>query len=219
MKGPTSKEKRLVLFENPILEKFTLVSVGLFAVIWGVVLPLVAFAGWGEVPFLTAAALAICGVLGWSLFEYIAHRYLFHWDAKWLPARQLVFAVHGNHHIQPTDDLRNLMPPIVSLPVAGLIWALFYGVAGDAGTWVVFGFLVGYVAYDLTHYACHQWKMRGRIGKIMKRHHMRHHFISEDGNFGVTTPLWDRVFRTQISGTSERGIAKKERELSVHPAE
>ncbi len=216
--GPASKEKRLVLFENPMLEKFTLVSVGLFAAIWAAVLPLVAFAGWGRVSFLTAAVLAISGMLVWSVFEYIAHRYLFHWDPQWLPARQLVFAVHGNHHIQPMDDLRNLMPPIVSLPVAALIWGLFYGLAGHAGTWMFFGFLVGYVAYDLTHYACHQWKMRGRIGKIMKRHHMRHHFISEDGNFGVTTPFWDRVFRTRISGASER-IAKNERGIPSHPAE
>jgi sterol desaturase/sphingolipid hydroxylase (fatty acid hydroxylase superfamily) len=28
--------------------------------------------------------------------------------------------------------------------------------------------------------------------------HMRHHYSPKHGNFGVTTPLWDRVFGTVI---------------------
>ena len=116
MKGPTTKEKRLVLFENPFLEMLTLASIWLFAAVWIVVLPLIAFVGWGTVSVSTAVGLSLGGLLVWSLFEYIAHRHLFHWEPQWLPARQLVFAIHGNHHAQPTDHLRNLMPPIVSLP-------------------------------------------------------------------------------------------------------
>ena len=218
MKGPTTKEKRLVLFENPFLEMLTLASIWLFAAVWIVVLPLIAFVGWGTVSVSAAVGLSLGGLLVWSLFEYIAHRHLFHWEPQWLPARQLVFAIHGNHHAQPTDHLRNLMPPIVSLPVAGFIWALCYALAGNAGTWFVFGFLAGYVLYDLTHYACHQWSMRGRIGKVIKKHHMRHHFMGEDGNFGVTTPLWDHVLDTRI-GSAGRVSAKAMRELPVHPAE
>ena len=53
---------------------------------------------------------------------------------------------------------------------------------------------------------------------ILKKHHMRHHFMGEDGNFGVTTPLWDHVLDTRI-GSAGRVSAKAMRELPVHPAE
>ena len=56
------------------------------------------------------------------------------------------------------------------------------------------------------------------LGKVIKKHHMRHHFMGEDGNFGVTTPLWDHVLDTRI-GSAGRASAKAMRELPVHPAE
>ena len=56
MKGPTTKEKRLVLFENPFLEMLTLASIWLFAAVWIVVLPLIAFVGWGTVSVSAAAS-------------------------------------------------------------------------------------------------------------------------------------------------------------------
>ncbi|MBX7481991.1 sterol desaturase family protein [Qipengyuania qiaonensis] len=220
MKSPTADEKRLILFDNPLLEKATVTSIDSFATIWAIALPLVAFSAWGTVSLIAALGLSLCGLLAWSLFEYFAHRHLFHWDPQWPFARRIVFAIHGNHHIQPTDHLRNLMPPIVSMPVGGLIWAMSYAVAGDIGTWLFFGFIVGYVAYDLVHYACHQWPMRGPIGKSVKRHHMRHHFAADHGNFGVTTPFWDKIFSTQITGGGRQAsTAANLREYPVHPAE
>jgi len=99
----------------------------------------------------------------------------------------------------PNDPLRNLMPPIVSLPVAGLVWAALVTLAGPAGNWLFLGWISGYVAYDLVHYACHQWPMKGRLARMLKTHHMRHHHLHEDGNYAITGMMWDRLFRTRIA--------------------
>ena len=198
MPTPDDNPNRLVLFENQSLEKLTVISVRWFALVWSVLLPLIALAGWGRVSVLEGMVLVGIGLLAWTLFEYCAHRYLFHWDASWKLAQQLVFVIHGNHHHQPRDLLRNLMPPIISVPVGLLVWAMLYALIGHAGTWVLLGFMGGYVLYDITHYACHQWPMRSGLGRMLKRHHMRHHFNDEGGNFAITALFWDRLFGTRV---------------------
>ena len=62
---------------------------------------------------------------------------------------------------------------------------------------VMSGFMIGYLAYDLTHYATHHFPMRSKYAKYLKRHHMQHHYKDASTRFGVSSPLWDLVFRTQ----------------------
>lgn len=38
--------------------------------------------------------------------------------------------------------------------------------------------------------------MQGIIGKRLKRHHMVHHHKNPYSCYGVTIPLWDKVFGT-----------------------
>jgi sterol desaturase/sphingolipid hydroxylase (fatty acid hydroxylase superfamily) len=147
---------------------------------------------------LEGAGLFLAGVAFWTLFEYAMHRYLFHWSLNWRPVKWLVYLIHGNHHAVPNDRMRNLMPPIVSLPVASLIWAGCVELLGPPGTWLLLGYLAGYVAYDVVHYACHQWPMSGRLALAIKKHHMRHHHIDEDGNYAISAIFWDRIFGTRI---------------------
>ncbi|MDD3800463.1 MAG: sterol desaturase family protein, partial [Novosphingobium sp.] len=110
----------------------------------------------------------------------------------------LVFLIHGNHQASPNDPMRGLMPLIVSVPVGLLVWAACLALLGAPGTWGLLGFMSGYVIYDLVHYTCHQWPMRGRIGGLFKRHHMRHHYVNEGGNFAISALFWDRVFGSRI---------------------
>jgi sterol desaturase/sphingolipid hydroxylase (fatty acid hydroxylase superfamily) len=199
MNDPGTNPQRIQLFENRQLEKLTLISPRGFSLVWAVTLPLIAWAGWATASMRHGAALFALGLLVWSLFEYALHRFLFHWDSDAKAVKWLVFAVHGNHHIAPNDPLRNLMPPLVSLPISAAVWAVCVALLGMAGTWAFLGFIVGYVGYDLIHYACHQWPMRGRIGLALKRHHMRHHHIDEHGNYAITAIFWDRVFGSNIT--------------------
>jgi sterol desaturase/sphingolipid hydroxylase (fatty acid hydroxylase superfamily) len=38
--------------------------------------------------------------------------------------------------------------------------------------------------------------MEGRIGRFLKRYHLKHHYNDEHTAYGVSTPLWDYVFGT-----------------------
>ena len=198
--------QRVTLFQSDRLEALTFISARWFIAIWGLVLPLIAYVGWGSVSAPLGVGLWLIGGLIWTLFEYVAHRYLFHWDARWTPGKWLVFLIHGNHHVTPNDPLRNMMPPIVSVPVGGLIWAALVAVFGPSATWLFLGFMCGYVAYDFTHYACHQYPMRGALGQMLKRHHMRHHHIAEHGNYAITAIFWDRVFGSGIPSVAAGAV-------------
>jgi dihydroceramide fatty acyl 2-hydroxylase len=90
----------------------------------------------------------------------------------------------------------------VSIPLAALFYGLFYGVLAvllKAPQWVnplMAGFIVGYLLYDMTHYATHHFPMRSGYAKFLKRHHMMHHYKDPATRFGVSSPLWDWVFGT-----------------------
>lgn len=219
MRGSVPKNKRIVLFENGVLEKLTVISVGWFVAIWAVLLPIIAVFVWGSASPLVAGASIIVGSLVWSLFEYFAHRKLFHFEAKSPAMKKFAFVLHGNHHAEPNDKLRGLLPPIVSIPIACAVWALFRLIAGDAGNWAFLGFICCYVFYDLTHYACHNWPMRSALGKRFKRHHLRHHYVSNDGNFGVTALFWDHLFGTTIVSKAPSSSTDGRIEVPAEPAE
>jgi len=202
MSGPQISSSRVRLFKNDSVEKLTVISPAAFAWTWSLALPLIAFAGWGKAEVSTALALMLAGLVVWSLFEYAMHRYLFHWSRDWRPLKWFVFLIHGNHHAAPGDRMRNLMPVIASWPIGGCVWAIAWLALGHAGTWLFLGFMIGYVAYDTVHFACHQLPMKSRIGMALKQHHMRHHHVDENRNYAITALFWDSVFGTKITSLS-----------------
>jgi sterol desaturase/sphingolipid hydroxylase (fatty acid hydroxylase superfamily) len=60
------------------------------------------------------------------------------------------------------------------------------------------GFLIGYLFYDMTHYAIHHFNLHNKFLLKIKNHHIRHHFKDEDRGYGVSSPFWDVVFRTRF---------------------
>jgi sterol desaturase/sphingolipid hydroxylase (fatty acid hydroxylase superfamily) len=137
------------------------------------------------------------GVVAWSLTEYLLHRFVFHLepDSRW--GRRLHFIIHGVHHDFPHDPMRLVMPPSVSIPLAIGFWFLFRAVLGPEWALPAFaGFLLGYLVYDMSHYHMHHHRSKNRLSLALRRYHYRHHFQQSDRGYGVTTPLWDRVFRT-----------------------
>lgn len=199
MPPPASASQRVRLFKSERLEKLTLMSPRTFALSWAILLPAIAWAGWGSASPMRAIGLGMAGLLVWSLFEYAMHRFIFHWKSDIAAVRWLVYLIHGNHHETPGDPMRGLMPLPVSVTVGGGVWLLCLAALGNAGTWLFLGFMTGYVLYDGLHFACHQLPMRGRIGSALKRHHMRHHHIDDDGNFAISAIFWDRVFGSRIA--------------------
>lgn len=146
-----------------------------------------------------AFALLILGVFIWSLTEYTLHRFVFHFIPQSKVGQKIHFMFHGVHHDYPNDSTRLVMPPAVSLPLATLFYFLFLKVLGSNYLPPFFaGFILGYLAYDLTHYAVHHFSLHGKISLYLKQHHMRHHYLNSDTNYGVSSPLWDFVFGTYL---------------------
>jgi dihydroceramide fatty acyl 2-hydroxylase len=150
-------------------------------------------------PGLVSLALALAGLLFWTLLEYLLHRFLFHFpfgeDSEL--QRDLGFLIHGVHHGYPSDLDRLVMPPVVTALVAVLVGLPLWLLLAPRAFFPFFGAVVaGYLWYDLTHYALHHGKPRTRLGRQQQRYHLLHHFRTPARRYGVTTPLWDAVFGT-----------------------
>lgn len=143
-------------------------------------------------------ALAVAGMVTWTLTEYWLHRTIMHWvpRGKWGP--RFHFWVHGIHHDFPNDPYRLVMPPAVSITLFFLFLGLFRLLLSDYRWAFQGGFTLGYLIYDLSHYAYHHFRPRFAWQRILQRHHLLHHFNPkyEDKNFSITVPLWDRLFGT-----------------------
>lgn len=193
-----STSPRIRLFRNDLLERLTLISPLAFALTWAIFLTVALYASWGVTSLPVSIALLVLGVLIWTLFEYAMHRFIFHLKLKSEFGRWLIFLTHGNHHEAPGDRYRNIMPPMVSVVISAAIWAGFWTLLGPKGSVLYLGFGIGYVVYDAIHYACHQLPMRGPVLRKLRRHHIRHHYAKQDGNYAITATFWDRVFGTDI---------------------
>jgi sterol desaturase/sphingolipid hydroxylase (fatty acid hydroxylase superfamily) len=195
----SNKDESARLFESSFLELFTHVHWSVPLIVF---LPIVTYFLYQAIlnPELSAGAVGLsfaAGVLVWTFTEYILHRYVFHYEPKSFIGKRLHFLLHGVHHDYPNDSLRLVMPPVVSLPLAAIFYYLFLFLVGTTFLPGFFaGFIVGYLCYDMIHYATHHAPMKSKTGLLLKHHHMRHHYQTDDFNYGVSSPLWDFVFRT-----------------------
>jgi sterol desaturase/sphingolipid hydroxylase (fatty acid hydroxylase superfamily) len=150
--------------------------------------------GYGALPMIL---LTLAGIGIWTLTEYWLHRLVFHWEPDNAFGRRLHFIIHGIHHDHPNDKMRLVMPPSVSIPLAALFFGVFWLIFGSPATFPLFGgFIVGYLAYDYTHYYVHHFVPKSDFGKKLREQHMRHHFQDHRFGYGVSSPLWDLIFRT-----------------------
>jgi sterol desaturase/sphingolipid hydroxylase (fatty acid hydroxylase superfamily) len=186
------------LFDSAFLNFFSRVHPAMPAIIFVPVIAamiwLAADGGYGAGKILLLFGV---GVFLWTLTEYWLHRLLFHWEPSFRGGDRLHFIIHGVHHDHPNDRLRLVMPPAVSIVLSALFLLGFTLIFGTPAAYPAFGgFIAGYLAYDYTHYHVHHHKPRTKLGKRIREQHMRHHFQDHRYGFGVSSPLWDVVFRT-----------------------
>ena len=151
-----------------------------------------------EVSALAIVACFVAGVLHWTLMEYLFHRFVFHYEADSKFGKRLIWIFHGVHHDWPNDKLRLVFPPILTIPLAVIFWALYSKVFGDNFRYPVFaGLISGYLTYDMMHYYVHHFAPKNRVAKYLRAYHLAHHHKHEPTRYGVSSPLWDYVFGTQ----------------------
>ncbi|MBX7146458.1 MAG: sterol desaturase family protein [Alphaproteobacteria bacterium] len=131
---------------------------------------------------------------------YVIHRFVLHsrlYKIKYAAATWK--RIHFDHHQDPHNLKVLFGAPYTTLPTIFLItgsagWAL----GGMVGAYS--GIMTGLIItcfYEFCHCIQHlnyqpKWSFLQRIKKL----HLAHHFHNEQGNYGITNYLWDRLFNT-----------------------
>ncbi len=203
------------LFNNSYLEMLTKTHP---LVIWGLYLPLAggslyyALVKLGNPPWKIVVIFAI-GVLFWTFFEYLMHRFVFHYVTESERTKKVIYIMHGNHHHYPRDKERLFMPPVPSIILATVIFFSQYLVLGKTTFMFFPGFIIGYLMYGSMHYAIHAWNPPFKWMKPLWRNHHLHHYKDEHKGYGVSTTLWDRVFGTTFDLKKEKEDKEKVNDL------
>jgi sterol desaturase/sphingolipid hydroxylase (fatty acid hydroxylase superfamily) len=137
---------------------------------------------------------ALLGVITWSLMEYLIHRFLGHHPKT----RPNLFATEHVRHHSEGNYFAQWWKKVLAA-------SAFFAVLAPLAVWLVgarfglayVGGLLGFYAfYEVLHRREHVTAGFGWYGRWARRHHFAHHYSDTRFNHGVTSPLWDLVFRT-----------------------
>lgn len=218
--GKIHNKGQALIFKNKYLEYLTKTHP---LVIWGLYIPIIAYMLFYSYTNFKFGVLSMViffsgGIFFWSFFEYMMHRYIFHFMAKSERALRIVYIIHGNHHEYPRDKERLFMPPVPSLLLASAVFSSMYFIGylfGISSYAFVFfpGFILGYLIYGTMHYAIHAWNPPFKWMKPLWRNHHLHHYKKNELGFGVSSTLWDHVFGTMFNLSKEKEDKEKAQEL------
>ena len=194
----SNSEESIRMFKSDLIENLSKVH---FAVPLFIFVPAIfifiykAFSA--GVNFLNFGFYFLIGLAVWTLTEYIMHRFIFHFQPTSEFGKKMHFIFHGVHHDYPRDKKRLVLPPSVSIPLATLFYFLFNSFLVPQLLFSFFpGFLLGYLIYDMLHYAMHHHNFKSGIMKKIKQHHMLHHYQDPEKGYGVSSSLWDIILRS-----------------------
>jgi len=192
------RPSRVRIFENDFLESLTLVRLRTIFIVW---IPVCIFLFYRsmthyDLDLNTYLLILFIGLLTWSLAEYLIHRYVFHLKPSSDFGRKVVYSAHGNHHDDPFDPLRGVMPILPAILYASILYSFFYLIVPAMYLDAFFAaFMLGYLLYDGIHFYTHHARPKYKLGKYLRRVHLVHH-VHDDVMFGISSPLWDWVFST-----------------------
>jgi sterol desaturase/sphingolipid hydroxylase (fatty acid hydroxylase superfamily) len=164
-------------------------------------LTVAAMPAWTATDILRVATAGFAAALVYPLVWYVLHRWVLHSQIAYRsPLTAKVWKrTHFDHHQDPHDlgvlfgALYTTLPTIavVTLPLGWLI-------AGPAGAAAcVAGALLTTCFYEFCHSAQHlNYRPKRKWMQEIKRLHLLHHFHNENGNYGITNFVVDRVLRT-----------------------
>jgi sterol desaturase/sphingolipid hydroxylase (fatty acid hydroxylase superfamily) len=155
----------------------------------------------------TAVAIAAATFI-YPLVWYVLHRWVLH--SRWMFKVPVLAStwkrIHYDHHQDP-NHLEVLFGALhTTLPTIGIAtlplgWAIGESIAPGAGFGgAMAAFATGLLTtcfYEFVHCIQHlAYKPKRKVLQDMKKRHMAHHFHDENGNFGITTFFWDKLFGT-----------------------
>lgn len=203
-------DRKLRLFENPILENLTITPWYVVPLVWiPIILFLLKFGTrrYEEVTKDTASpgtigSHVLLGVILWSFIEYSLHRWVFHMECSGHSKIMIYvhFAIHGLHHKVPFDTQRLVFPPVPAAVICYTLYKIFSFVIPEASIiLVITGGLLGYVTYDMIHFYLHYGTPKeNSYFYHLKRYHNQHHFAHHESGYGISSVFWDKIFGTAI---------------------
>ncbi len=187
-----------VLFKNPVLEKLSRTHIAIpvsifflssvFLIYWAV--------SQGLLSGVSIVTIFVIGLLIFTLVEYLVHRYLFHMITDTDFKEKLQYYAHGVHHDFPRDKTRLAMPPLLSITIVAVLFVVFQLLMGNIVFAFLPGFITGYAAYLCVHYVVHAYQPPKNFLRVLWINHGIHHYKDPERAFGVSSPLWDYIFRT-----------------------
>nr|WP_279347189.1 sterol desaturase family protein [Govania unica] len=165
----------------------------------------------------------------YPLAWYLLHRFVLH--GRYLFRSKLTAAVwkriHYDHHQDPHDlevlfgALYTTLPTIAMVTIP--IGYAFDGVGGAAAGLATGLFTT--IFYEFFHCTQHlSYKPKIQWVKDIKKLHMSHHFHNENGNYGITNYICDRVFGTYYDNNAKMGksptvfnLGYSEEEAALYP--
>ena len=145
---------------------------------------------------INATLALLFGLFAWSFTEYAMHN----WNGHLGKGRFVFSREHLAHHAKFDHRSTWAARLHTAIPLLSSVLTLGWLVAG---LWLGFvftaGLSLGYLGYSWLHHDLHVSAPKTAYGRWVRRHHFYHHFSDSSANHGVTSPLWDWVFRTYRS--------------------
>jgi len=157
-------------------------------VYWVYIPPIVAAVLWNldQPPAVWVVSVA-AGLALWTAVEYAMHRIVLH-----------RLAPHYQHHDEP-ETLAYIFAPLWLSGVSAVVLFVLLGFAAGSfqrGALVEAATVSGYLLYEALHVRMHSAVAGGPLLRALRKHHFYHHFADDSRCYGVTTPIWDYIFRT-----------------------
>lgn len=161
---------------------------------------------WSPAPAVPTLLSIAAASLAYPLFWYLIHRYILHsrwmWKHKWMASTWK--RIHYDHHQDPNHlevlfGALHTTLPTIALGVFPMGYAIgsFWGAGLGGGFAALATGLLTTCVYEFVHCIQHlAYKPKSKTIAEMKKRHMAHHFHDENGNYGITTFFWDKVFGT-----------------------
>lgn len=138
----------------------------------------------------------ILGVFFWTFLEYVLHRFLGH-SPKGMLKKTRFFKEHKKHHYIKNYFV-TLKDKLLTAVFLGVCTTLIFHflIHQNISKYFLLGLLSMYFFYEIIHRRLHLYPPKNRYASFLRHHHNYHHYVDDTMNHGVTSPLWDLVFRT-----------------------
>lgn len=136
----------------------------------------------------------VIGVTSWPLIEYLLHRFLGHV----IKVNTLFKKEHTRHHAETNYFAPLTYKLLAAIPMCAftILFVRLITNSLQAGLSFTAGFVAMFSFYEWFHWTIHAKTPKTKIGLMLRKHHLAHHFHNPKMNHGVTTIFIDKIMGT-----------------------